>query len=179
MCCLVLLITISLQLLASYNRCLPSLLAFTSSYALHLQSYRNHVKKASGNFKNSARKDLKSLGGSEKDFLKILKWQHKLVRDYKQGKLVSYFLNNAPKSCLYGLKISGNIETEHIFQSKGFFHLSGNLHISCFSLFNSYNLLRKRAITTIIKALRYSNTYNLFLQLKIKKLDKCIIINVK
>ena len=39
-------------------------------------------------------------GGSEKDryFLKILKRQHKLVRDYKRGKLVSYFLNNAAKT---------------------------------------------------------------------------------
>ena len=59
---MVLLLTISFKLLASYNKCLPSLLAFTYSYALHLQSYRNHVKKISGNFKNSAR-----VG-------KILKW---------------------------------------------------------------------------------------------------------
>ena len=56
-------------------------------------------------------------GGSEKDryFLKILKLWHKLVRDYKRGKLVSYFLNNAPKTCLYGLQNSDNIEIEHIF----------------------------------------------------------------
>ena len=56
-------------------------------------------------------------GGSEKDryFLKIPKWQHKLVWDYKRGKLVSYFLNNAAKTCLYGLKISENIEIEHVF----------------------------------------------------------------
>ena len=58
-------------------------------------------------------------GSSEKDhyFSKILKWQHKLVWDYKQGKLVSYFLNNAAKICLYGLKISEKIEIEHVFQS--------------------------------------------------------------
>ena len=34
------------------------------------------------------------------------------------------------------LNISGNIETEHVFQSKAFFHLSSNLHTSCFSAFN-------------------------------------------
>ena len=75
---------------------------------------------------------------SEKDhyFSKILKWQHKLVWDYKQGKLVSYFLNNAAKICLYGLKISEKIEIEHVFQSKTFFHLSGNLHANCFSAIN-------------------------------------------
>ena len=27
------------------------------------------------------------------------------------------------------------IETEHVIQSKAFFHLSGNLHTSCFSAF--------------------------------------------
>ena len=73
--------------------------------------------------------------GSEKDryFLKILRWYQKLVRDYMQGKLFSYFLNNAVITCLYGLKISEIIEIEHIFQSKAFFHLSGNLPTSCFS----------------------------------------------
>ena len=61
--------------------------------------------------------------GSEEDryFLKIPKWQHKHVRDYKRGKSVSYFLNNAAKICLYGLNISENIDTEHVFQSKVFF----------------------------------------------------------
>ena len=70
-------------------------------------------------------------------FFKIPKWQHKLVQNYKQGKLVSYFLNNAAKTCLYGLKISENIEIEHVFQSKTFFHLSSNLHTSYLSTFNS------------------------------------------
>ena len=37
------------------------------------------------------------------------------------GKLVSYFLNNAAKTCLYGLKISENIEIGHFFQSRTFF----------------------------------------------------------
>ena len=53
-------------------------------------------------------------GGSEKIryFLKIPKWQDKLVRNYKRGKLVSYFLNDGAKTCLYGVKISENIEIE-------------------------------------------------------------------
>ena len=42
-------------------------------------------------------------GDSEKDryFLKILKWQHIPVRDYKREKLVSYFLNNVAKTYLH------------------------------------------------------------------------------
>ena len=50
-----------------------------------------------------------TFGGSEKDryFLKIPKWQHKLALDYNQGKVPYYFVNNAPKTCLYGLKYSG------------------------------------------------------------------------
>ena len=61
-------------------------------------------------------------GGSEEDcyFLKIPKWQNKLVRDSKWGKLVSYFLNKAAKTCLNGLKISENVEIGHVFQSKAF-----------------------------------------------------------
>ena len=63
--------------------------------------------------------------GSEKDryFLKIPKWQHKLIWDYKRGKLVSYFLNNAAATSLYQLKISESIEIGHVFQSKFFFVL--------------------------------------------------------
>ena len=34
-------------------------------------------------------------------------------------------LNNAAKTCLYGPKISENIEIEHISQSKAFFILVG------------------------------------------------------
>ena len=45
----------------------------------------------------------------------ISKWQHKLVQDYKQRKLVSNFLNNAAKTCLYGLKLSENIDIDHFF----------------------------------------------------------------
>ena len=38
-----------------------------------------------------------------------------------RGKLVSYFLNNAAKICLYGMKISQNIEIGQVFQSRPFF----------------------------------------------------------
>ena len=52
--------------------------------------------------------DESRFGGSEKDcyFLNILKWQHKLIRKYKRGKLATYFPNNAAKRCSYGLNIS-------------------------------------------------------------------------
>ena len=45
---------------------------------------------------------------SEKDcyFLKIPKWQHNLIQEYNQGKLASDFIDNAAKTCSYGLKIS-------------------------------------------------------------------------
>ena len=90
MCSLVLLLTISLQLVEAVAQ-VPSVpLHF---YPLHLQSYRNHVRKVQGS-------DKRRFDSSEKDcyFLKIPKWQHKLVHDYKWGKLVSYFLNNATGS---------------------------------------------------------------------------------
>ena len=61
--------------------------------------------------------------------------QHKLVRDYKRGNLVSYFLNNATKT--YRLNFTENIEIEHVFQSKVFLHLSSNLRTSCLSTFKS------------------------------------------
>ena len=68
-------------------------------------------------------------GGSEKDryFLKIPKWQHNLVQDYKRGKLVSYFLNNTAKTCLNELKFPENIDIDHVFQYKAFFRLSSKL----------------------------------------------------
>ena len=37
------------------------------------------------------------------------------------GTFVPYFLNNGAKTCLYGLKISENIELELFFQFKSFF----------------------------------------------------------
>ena len=50
-------------------------------------------------------------GGSEKEcyYLKIPKLRHKLVWEYKWGKLALYSQDNAAKTCSYGLKISGNI----------------------------------------------------------------------
>ena len=65
--------------------------------------------------------------------MKIPKWQHKLAQYYKRGKLVSYFVNNAAKTYLYGLKNSENIG--HFFQARTFFRLSSNLYTSCLSTF--------------------------------------------
>ena len=70
-------------------------------------------------------------------YLKILKRQDKLFPNYKRGKMVSYFPNDAAKTCLCGLKISETIEIKHVFQSKTFFHVSDNPQRSCFSAFNS------------------------------------------
>ena len=67
--------------------------------------------------------------------MKISKWKHKFARYYKRGKLVSYFPNNAAETCLYGLKFSENIEIVYFFLSRALFHLSSNLHTSCFSAF--------------------------------------------
>ena len=80
-------------------------------------------------------------GGSEKDcyFLNIPKWQHKLIWEYKRGKLASYFLDNVAKTCSYGLKISEKIEIKDILQSKSFFHYSNLLHTSCLSAFNPFH----------------------------------------
>ena len=92
-------------------------------------------KPCQGNYGKFQRSGESIFGGSEKDHwsLKIPKWQHELASYYKWEKLVSYFLNNAAKTWLYGLKISENIEIGHFFQSRIFFHLSSNLHTSCLS----------------------------------------------
>ena len=85
-----LLLTISWQLLA---KCLSSLLVFASL----LHNICSLTETMSRKFQGS---DHSRFGGSEKDcyFLKFPKWQHKLVWNYKRGKLVSYFLNNAAKT---------------------------------------------------------------------------------
>ena len=75
--------------------------------------------------------------------MNIPNWQHELGRYYKREKLVSYFLNNAAKTCLYGLKISENIEIGHFFQSRAFFHLSSNLHTSWLSAFKEITYLKR------------------------------------
>ena len=141
MCSLVLLLTIFLQLVASYShsKCLPSLLVLClHSYALRLQSCHTETSsKCQVNFGTFQESGESRFGGSEKDlyFLKTRKWQHKLLRDYKRGKLASYFLNNVAKTCLHALTISENIEIEHAFQSKAIFHLSSNFHTSCLNAF--------------------------------------------
>ena len=107
-------------MVASYNRCPPSLLVFTSFLHITFAVLQKPCQGNFGEFQGSAEG---SFDGSKKYrySLKILKSQHKPVWEYKGGKLVSYFVNNAAKTCLYGLKVSENIEIEHVFQSKAFF----------------------------------------------------------
>ena len=101
---------------------MSSIIVFTSTSLLRitLAMLQKPCQRNFGKFQGSGES---RFDGSEKDryFLKIPKWQNKFVRDYKRGKLVSYFLNNAAKTCLYGLKILENIDIEHVFQSKHFF----------------------------------------------------------
>ena len=49
--------------------------------------------------------------------------------------MASYFLDNAAKTCSYGLKISENFEIKHAFLSKSFFHQSNFIHTSCLNAF--------------------------------------------
>ena len=88
MCSLLLILTLSIQLVASNSKCLASFLVFAS--LLQLQPYRNHAKEIQESSENR-------FDGSQKDLylLKIAKGQHKLVWKYKRGNLVFYFLNNA------------------------------------------------------------------------------------
>ena len=83
------------------------------------------------------------LSWSEKDcyFLKILKWQHNLIQEYKRGNLDVFFLDNDAKTCWYGLKISENIEIKHFFQWKSFFHHSNLLHTSYLRALVTWNLM--------------------------------------
>ena len=96
MCSLLSLLTFSLQLVASYtvsafHLCLPLLYSDICS----LTETMPWKFEGSGEI---------SFGGSEKDcyFSKILKLQHKLVREYKREKLVPCFLNNAAKHVYMG-----------------------------------------------------------------------------
>ena len=112
---LLLLLTISLQLVVSYRK---------SSFHLYLFSLLSNrcclTEIMARNFPGPSKS---RFGDSEKELyiLKIPKLQHKLVREYKVGELVSHFLNNVAKACLHGLKISENIEIKHVVQSKTFF----------------------------------------------------------
>ena len=122
---------LAIAIASTCHLCFSSCLHFT---LMHFIATQKPCEGNSGKFQESGGS---RFSGSEKDhyFLKIPTWQHKLVRDYKRGKLVYYFLNNAGKICLYGPKISENIEIEHVFQPKLFFRFSSNLHISCLSAF--------------------------------------------
>ena len=79
---------------------MPSIFVFTSTSLLRSLT----ETECQGNFGKFQRFRESRFRGLEKDryFLKIPKWQHTLVRDYRRGKLVSYLLNNAAKTCLYG-----------------------------------------------------------------------------
>ena len=127
---------------------MPSIFVFTLlsriNFAVFVSTLLSRInfavlqKPCQGNFGKFQRSGESRFGGSVKDryFLKIPKSQHELARYYKRGKLISYFLNNSAKTCLYGLKISENIKIGHFFQSRTFFHLSSNLHTSCLSAFD-------------------------------------------
>ena len=62
-------------------------------------------------------------GGSEKDryYLKIPKWQHKFIREYKRGKLASCFLDNTAKTCSYELKFHRTLKSSMSFSLNLFF----------------------------------------------------------
>lgn len=57
-------------------------------------------------------------------FLKIPKWQNKLVWKYRRGKLFFSFINNAADTGSYDLKISRDTEVKYVFHSKAFSILS-------------------------------------------------------
>ena len=127
MCSLLLLLTISSQpvinlgsIASTFHLCLSSSLLSYNRSVVETMPW-----KFQGFFEGRS-------GSSEKDryFMKISKWQHKLILKYKRRKLTSYFLDNAAKTCSYGLSISENIEIKHVFQSKLFFHHSNFLHTS-------------------------------------------------
>ena len=110
---LYLLLTIPLQLVATYINSLPTFLALLF-YSCSLTE--TTTRKFQG-FEKS-----RLVGyGKNCHFLRISKWQHKLVWQYKQGTLVSYFLNNAAETCSYRLKSSESNEIKHVFQSKAYY----------------------------------------------------------
>ena len=117
-------------------------------HALQLQSYRNHAKEISGSFKDPVRVDLAVL----KKIVNFWRFQNGSMNLLgNRGKLVSYFLNNAAKACLYELEISENIEIGHFFQSRTFFYLSSNLHTSCLSAFKCYVIKQCRKKFFIVR----------------------------
>ena len=95
---------------------MPSIFVFTSTSLLRI-TFAVLPKPCQGNVGKFQGSDEGKFGSSERDwyFLKIPKWQHTLVWDYKRGMLVFYFLNNAAKTCLHELKLS---EIEHVLDVK-------------------------------------------------------------
>ena len=102
---------------------MPSIFACHFTLTVLRITFSALQKPCHGNFGKFQESSKSGFDGSEKDccFFKIPKWLHKFVQNNKQGKLVSYFPNNAAKTCLYELRISENVEIEHVFQSKAFF----------------------------------------------------------
>ena len=113
---------------SAFHLYLSSCVHFTPTHFVAIK------KPCQGNFGKLEKSGETRFRGSEKDpyFLKITKWQHKLVRDYKRRMLVCYFPNSAGKTCLDG---SENIEIEHVVQPIAVFHFSRDLHTSCLSAF--------------------------------------------
>ena len=92
----------------------PSIFAclhFTLTHYLHLKSYRNHVREISRNFKDPARVGLAVL----KKIVIFWRFQNDSIDLFGITSEENWFLIEAAKTCLYGLSISENIETEHVF----------------------------------------------------------------
>ena len=123
MCSLLLLLTISPQRVTSFSE--------YSRRAFHLCLSSSHLSYACSLIETVPRK----FQGFGEWSLNL--WQHKLIREYKRGKLASYFLDNTAKTCSYWLKFSENIEIKHVFQLKSFFHHSKFLQTSFHSAFNN------------------------------------------
>ena len=78
---------------------------------------------------------------SEKFFLKTSKWLDKLFCEYKQYKLVFYFLNNV-KTFSSRLEFLDKTEIKHVFQSKPLYYLSNTLSLLKFLNFRRERLLK-------------------------------------
>ena len=137
MCSLVLLLTVSLELVASYShsRGLLSLLVLLSLLHSYICKYTEIMSRKFRKISRIWREEVWRFWKRSLFFLNP-KMTAKTCSGLRARKVDwSYFVNNAAKTCLYGLKISENTEIEHAFQSKSFFHLSSNLHKICLSDF--------------------------------------------
>ena len=130
-----LLLTIFSTFLAA-SKCLPSLSLFSLTLDFQAFTFAVLQKPCQGNFRKF--KDLARVNlGFWKRLLifedsKMAAWTCSVLQ---ARKLISYFLNNAAKTCLYGLNISENVEIGYFFQCRTFLHPSGNLHRSYLSAF--------------------------------------------